>query len=495
LPPDEAILDLELTLPTAAASRLVRMKLPGIERRARARSFAFHSILHDSADNALAANALTLIEERGSWRVERLYPGKGHWWPPGVPPPQAAAALSRDALGVELPASLIPRAALEGRTTTLHLAAGEDALMLTLRQATLRAVAAEGHLARLIVSGPEAAVAALAHRLASDIDAAIPRASLAAEALAASLGTPAQARASGPPQIAGDMTVRDAVRYLVGHLTDVILYWAPQAALDAGPEPVHQARVALRRLRSGLSMFRHQAPSPALEQAREELRDLASRLGPARDWDVFTAGTARLVWTAFPQESALRRLLSDSARRRRDVYRELTAWLHSAAYRQLGIRLALLAAGNAWESGIPPAMLPGLDAPIGAVAGQILGRRLRKLKRGATDIERLPEPELHEIRLRTKRLRYACELFAPVFPSRGMHRMVRRLTALEDNLGHLNDGAVAAGLLAELGDGGARRSLAIGLVRGFVAGRSGSVRKDIRAAWDRFSELTPPWKQ
>jgi CHAD domain-containing protein len=253
--------------------------------------------------------------------------------------------------------------------------------------------------------------------------------------------------------------------------------------------------VALRRLRSGLSMFRHLAPSPALEQAREELRGLASRLGPARDWDVFTAGTGASVAAAFPHEAALSRLIADAARRRRDVYKELTAWLQSPAFRHLGIGLALIAAGKAWESAIPPEMLAGLDTPVETVAAQILARRLKRLKRGAADIETLPDNELHELRLRAKRLRYACEIFTPVFPARGMRRMVRRLAALQDTLGHLNDGAVAAGLLAELGDAGTRRSLAIGLVRGFVAGKSGSVRENVRAAWERFSELAPPWKQ
>jgi CHAD domain-containing protein len=51
-----------------------------------------------------------------------------------------------------------------------------------------------------------------------------------------------------------------------------------------------------------------------------------------------------------------------------------------------------------------------------------------------------------------KRLRYACEFFAPCFPARAVERYLRRLRALQELLGELNDVAVGRELLVKLGE-------------------------------------------
>ena len=68
---------------------------------------------------------------------------------------------------------------------------------------------------------------------------------------------------------------------------------------------------------------------------------------------------------------------------------------------------------------------------------------------------------------------------------------MRRVTRLQDSLGELNDGVVAAGLMAELGD--AQRGYAAGVVRGYVAAahRDGAAR--VARAWRRFRRLGAFW--
>jgi hypothetical protein len=63
---------------------------------------------------------------------------------------------------------------------------------------------------------------------------------------------------------------------------------------------------------------------------------------------------------------------------------------------------------------------------------------------------------------------------------------------LQEALGQLNDSAVAAGLMASLG-GGADRAFAGGVVQGFVAGRSGRLRRRIETAWDSFKGQRVFW--
>ena len=76
-----------------------------------------------------------------------------------------------------------------------------------------------------------------------------------------------------------------------------VLHFAPAADADVdGPEPVHQMRVALRRLRSAVTVFRRMLDCPELQAANAGLKALSARLGPTREWDVFLGETAPAVW-------------------------------------------------------------------------------------------------------------------------------------------------------------------------------------------------------
>ena len=130
-------------------------------------------------------------------------------------------------------------------------------------------------------------------------------------------------------------------------------------------------------------------------------------------------------------------------------------------------------------------------APLEAFAADVLGKRLKRLLQIDDDIAGLEPAALHAIRLRAKRLRYAAEIFAPLYPGKVTHRFIRRLSRLQDRLGTLNDGAVAAHLLGEITSG--NHAFAIGLVQGFVGARNSDTRERIDEAWEKFHRLEPFW--
>jgi triphosphatase len=65
--------------------------------------------------------------------------------------------------------------------------------------------------------------------------------------------------------------------------------------LSGEPEGIHQMRMAVRRLRSGLSAFKPMLPLEHRCWASEELEWLAHALGPARNWDIFAASLLRPI--------------------------------------------------------------------------------------------------------------------------------------------------------------------------------------------------------
>jgi triphosphatase len=483
-------MELELRLDPDDASRLSRLKLLAPATRARPQQQRI--VWHDTADAALTAQGLALARERGAWRLEKLVPGASDTWPPGAPPPVLAQAADLAELGAELPEPLAPAVAFAGRRNTYALETPHGAVTLDVTRGMLRTITTEHPACRVHLSGDAQAVLQLALMLAGELHAEVPPATLAGEALATARATVPAPRRLGATTMPEGLGVAEAFAFVLAHLTDVVLHFAPAVVADiSGPEPVHQMRVALRRVRSAVAVFRRMLDCPELQAANAGLKVLSARLGPTRDWDVFLTETAPAVSAMFPTEPKLVRLLAAAERRRRECHTALRDFLRSAEFRQLGIALAWLASAQTWH----PALPEGADQPVSlrAFAADVLDRRLRKLLH-SDDLAGLPPPELHKLRLKAKRMRYAAEIFAPLHPGKAVRRFIHRLAALQDGLGQLNDRATAEKLLAELGGPAGRHAYAAGLVLGFAAsGTTTEVLPRVMRRWEKFQRTAAFW--
>ena len=131
---------------------------------------------------------------------------------------------------------------------------------------------------------------------------------------------------------------------------------------------------------------------------------------------------------------------------------------------------------------------------IKAFGRSILERRWNRLRRAGEDFEDLSAEALHEFRLDGKRLRYAAEVFAPVFGTKAGRRFLRRVAALQEGLGIANDAAVARGLARSLVvPGQSGRLWAVGVIEGWCEARVAGHRGDAFAAWERLSGKDRFW--
>ena len=222
-------MELELGLDPDDAARLPRLALLAPLKSGRPRNRAVRIVWHDSPDRALARQGLALAQQRPQWRLERLLPDTRSW-PPGAPAPVLATGRDVAALGETLPEPLVPIAALEGRAVSRSLATEQGPVGMTLLNGTVRAVATECRISRLRLEGAAEAVQPLAIALVGELRLAVPRASLAAEAFAATSGVEPSPRREGAPELPAGLSVAEAFAHVVGHLSDVILYFAPKAA-------------------------------------------------------------------------------------------------------------------------------------------------------------------------------------------------------------------------------------------------------------------------
>ena len=477
---------LELCLPAAELPRLLRGKAFG---RRSGRPVAIDLTWHDTGTGALTADRLSLSHGNGRWRLEAAGPRAGLPWSPGMPTQAIAEATELAALG-KLPAPLLPIAGFRGEVRTIPVAADPSATVSVL-SGTVRGVAVEQPVCRLVLDGPAPVLLALSTEWAASLPVAVSPLPLAMQAMALARGTAAPHQA-GAPAVAEGMTVADAMVHIVGHLTEVILVGVAAASAGGSVEPVHVMRVAVRRLRSALSVFHRAAPGPVLEQLTPRVADLAAVLGAARDWDVFLGGTGADIGRAMPDDPRIQAMLAAATRRRDTAYAGLRRAFASVGFRQLSVALAQYTALRPWESEADEEQRTRLSGGIGSFANDSLARQYRHLLAMAPDIDALTPVELHAVRKKGKRLRYTAEFFAPLYGAHGTHRFLRRLSQLQEVLGHLNDGAAAAGLMQAL-RGGADQHFAAGVVQGFTAARSAGSRAAIGKSWGKLRHAKPFW--
>ncbi len=477
---------LEFCLPPEELPRLFRQ--PAFRRQG-GRPAVAEMIWHDTATAELAADHLSLCEGKAVWRLERASPRPAELWPPGTPAPCLAEAADPAEFG-PLPGPLLPIAGFRGQRRQMKL--GDGGAAMTVTDGSLRGMSREKPVCRLMLEGTPPALMALSQALAESVPVEVPRWTMATEAAAFARGWAAPPRRSGGPEVPPGLCVTEAAALVFGHLTDVILAGVPDAGAGETPEPVHAMRVAVRRLRSALSVFRKAADCPEITAVKTMLHELAATLGAARDWDVFLAGIGQEVAAALPDDLRIQTMLEAATRRREAAYANLRREFGSPSFRRLAVALVQLSALRPWEIGADEERAAKLALDSSDYAATLLAKRHEHMLDPGPDISGLPVGDLHALRKQGKRLRYAAEFFAPMYGRRSTRRFVRGVSRLQEALGHLNDGNAAAGLMNAL-KGGPDRQFAAGAVQGFAAARSVDARSEIAKSWAKFRRAEPFW--
>lgn len=275
--------------------------------------------------------------------------------------------------------------------------------------------------------------------------------------------------------------VLDYLRAQVAALTTTDL-----AARRAEPDSVHQLRVATRRLRSALRVFRGLLDQSLTEPIRAELRWLGRQLSPARDLEVMEATLTRQV-AALPGELVVgpvsARLTRHFAPARAEAAATVDETLRSDRYLRLLDVLDRLISD------------PPLTKPAARPAKDELPRHVRKAYRttkrrvGRIDDARDHEEALHDARKAAKRLRYAAELARPAV-GKPADRLRKRAKKVASVLGEHQDSAVINPLLRQLG-AQSRQSGENGFTFGLLHERHRATAADAErrfgSAWDRVT--------
>jgi CHAD domain-containing protein len=270
------------------------------------------------------------------------------------------------------------------------------------------------------------------------------------------------------PRRRAGSAAQDAVATYVGD--QIAEVFAGDLGLRRGEDPIHDARVAIRRLRSTLRVFGKIFDRAAAGRLDTELKWFAGLLGEVRDCKL-QRSRFHSTLDDWPPEVVLGPVIAriDSDLRSTEVRarRDVTDAMASARY------LDLLATLQRWNRDLPLSRTPTRKA---------LGKRAKKAQHKAQ--RRLDvaldagDGALHEARKAAKRARYAAELCGPgsgKAANKGKHfKRIQRV------LGDHQDSVVAAATLYRLGLKAGTTSGENGFTFGLLYAREQRIQESIR---------------
>jgi triphosphatase len=210
------------------------------------------------------------------------------------------------------------------------------------------------------------------------------------------------------PRLSADMSCQQAFQEICRTCLHDFHLNVPAMANFGDIEGVHQGRVAIRRLRAAMALFKPVMFDDSYRRLNRELKWLAGLLGTARDLDVLQAHLAQ--WAATGAASSWEtEVLSRIEARRALARRAAIKSLQSKRGRKLFVDLL------AWiESGGGQRQFSRKTEPISAFARVRLKKRLLKLVTCGKDLPKLDAGARHAVRIEAKKLRYMAEFFAAI---------------------------------------------------------------------------------
>ncbi len=235
------------------------------------------------------------------------------------------------------------------------------------------------------------------------------------------------------------MALPEAFRRIAWSCLNQLLrhYYSIFPAMDV--EAVHQSRVAIRRLRTCLVLFKQILSHDEMAAFDAEFQAVTAALGPARDLDVFLAmlKSSQAEWSReFEANNEMTKMLEVERVR---SYRSAQALLFSPACQKLLFRFAL------WIEDPGAMNCAGKRAaqPVLNFARKSLTKRHTKVCRSLHKIEHLTPSQRHHLRIEVKKLRYASDFFDSLLHDdsgkRTHQKYTRALGQLQNTLGELND--------------------------------------------------------
>lgn len=287
-----------------------------------------------------------------------------------------------------------------------------------------------------------------------------------------------------------DRGIDDAIVSVLSSTLDHFVANWPVLRSSDDPEAVHQMRVALRRMRTALSIFGHGLNTEHFASLRAEAKRMTLQLEAARTWDVLIADALRGPLTSPDCPEDFRALIAAAELKRKAGYRQARSLIEHRQASTFVLSLESMLARRSWT------VAAKAKTPVAEFACTTLDRlRRRALKRGRA-FAKLDDDGRHRLRIALKNLRYGIDFLG----SLGGHpkaakAYTAKISHLQDLLGAHNDVVTARTAMVELrAESGGTFDGAAGFLLGWLSARSEVDQVGLLEAWRIFRKAKPFWR-
>ncbi len=204
-----------------------------------------------------------------------------------------------------------------------------------------------------------------------------------------------------------------------------LAYQIGRAAQSPHVTEVHDLRVAIRRFMQALTCLGPCFCNKAIKKIGRRLEKIMEPAREVRNCDIAIEMLSQSKTSRLTLLSSFRKQRKE---RERDLVRALRRWSQRGWY-------------STWRAELEPGGHGGENRlPIGATAERTLGPMLQRfLGRGRRLLgSETPLNKAHRLRIAAKKVRYALELFEPVYGA-ALKTWLERMKALQDVLGAISD--------------------------------------------------------
>lgn len=230
-----------------------------------------------------------------------------------------------------------------------------------------------------------------------------------------------------------DMSPTAALLHLADSLTAAVEANLTLLMADDSADPVHKARVALRRFRTLLDAFAPILDDDLSDALHDRSRALFRVLGAIRDADVMAA---RFAETDRAAKSATH------AAHQREKGRKALKRKKAAGFRDW---VQKRFSGKRWrQTGKKARTLR--EGPMTVLAALALDRAWAEALSNGADLLQMSARAQHDLRKDLKALRYLSEFFQDLWPEAPSDLFLADLRAMQDDLGEVSDSETARAL-------------------------------------------------
>ena len=339
-----------------------------------------------------------------------------------------------------MPGDLVPMFALDLHRTVWQLQWGETQLSLTLERVAVEAGAgtlAPCQIELALQAGPAQGL----YEFATKLHRAVPFRLATHDAVQQAYRLVAgedwwRVEPGAAPAIHAHMSVEQGILAIGRAAVSDVRVEIDGLDLTMTVDQIHRARVALRRLRSVLSVFGKALPDQPRRALSKDLSAMAGALGQAREWDVFVADTLTPLLAALGEERGLKGLGFTAAVLRERAAADALAAVGASDFMGLSLRLAAWFDAGLWPEPPSPEAATLLAEPLGRYATALLRKGHKRFLAAGNHLADASAVELHGLRIDAKRLRYITEFCRPLFCGQGYPPLCRGLARHPGYLGH-----------------------------------------------------------